>query len=223
MLKDVASEIAKPISFIINLSLRTGQVPTDWKILRVVPVHESGATADINNYRPTSILPVISKILERAVHHQLMDYLERNNLLSDKQFGYRSKSSTELATALFIDSIRRSGDKGLLPGAVYLDLSKAFDTLDHGRLLEKMKSHGVNGLALTWFTDYLFQRSQVVKLGQELSDPCPLTCGVPRGSILDPIMFLLFFNDFEYCLRHSNVAQFADDTVIYLSSKSKMK
>ena len=83
-----------------------------------------------------------------------------------------------------------------------------------------MKSYGVTGLALTWFTDYLFQRSPVVKLGQELSDPCPLTCGVPQGAILGPIMFLLFFNDFEDCLRHSNVVQFADHTVIYLSSKS---
>ena len=220
MLKDVASEIAKPISYIINLSLRTGQVPTDWKIARVVPLHKSGSAADVNNYRPISILPVISKVLERAVHHQLMDYLERNKLLSDKQFGYRSKRSTELATALFVDSIRRSGDKGLLSGAVYLDLSKAFDTLDHSRLLEKMKSYGIIELALTWFTDYLFQRSQVVKLGQELSDPCPLTCGVPQGSILGPIMFLLFFNDFEDCLHHSSVVQFADDTVIYLSSKS---
>ena len=220
MLKDLASVIAKPISYIINLSLRTGQVPTDWKIARVVPVHKSGSTTDVNNYRPISVLPVISKIMERAVHRQLMDYLERNRLLSDKQFGYRSKRSTELATALFIDSIRRSGDNGLLSGAVYLDLSKAFDTLDHGRLLEKMKSYGISGSALTWFTDYLFQRSQVVKLGQELSDSRPLTCGVPQGSILGPIMFLLFFNDFEDCLQHSNVVQFADDTVIYLSSKS---
>ena len=149
-----------------------------------------------------------------------MDYLERNNLLSDMQFEYRSKYSTELATALFIDSIRSSGDKELLSGAVYLDLSKAFDTLDHGRLLEKKESYGVNGLALTWFTDYLFQRSLVVKIGQEFSNPCPLTRGVPQGSILDPILFLLFFNDFEECLHHSNVKQFANDTVIYLSSNS---
>ena len=97
-----------------------------------------------------------------------------------------------------------TGDKGQLSGAVYQDLSKAFDTIDDGRLLEKMTSYGVNGLALTWFTDYLFQRSQVVMLGQELSDPCPLTCGVPKGSILGPILFLLFFNDFEDCLHHSN-------------------
>ena len=149
MLKDVAFEIAKPISYIINVSLRTGQVPTNWKIARVVPVHKSGSTADVNNYRSISILPVISKILERAVHHQLMDYLERKKLLSDKQFRYRNKRSTELATALCIDSIRRSGDNGLLSGAVYLGLSKAFDTIDHGRLLDKMKSYGVNGLALT--------------------------------------------------------------------------
>jgi hypothetical protein len=220
MLKDVASVIAGPISYIINLSLRSGQVPTDWKVAQVVPLHKSGSTTDTNNYRPISILPIVSKILERAVHYQLMDYLERNNLLSENQFGYRNKRSTELASALFIDSIRKSGDKGLLTGAVFLDLSKAFDTLDHSKLLDKLKCFGIKGLAHTWFIDYLFQRSQIVKLGQEVSSPCPLLCGVPQGSILGPVLFLMFFNDFNECLHHSKVIQFADDTVIYVSSKS---
>ena len=186
MLKDVASEIAKPISYIINLSLMSKQVPTDWKIAQILPVHKNGSITDVSNYRPISILTVISKILGRAVHHQLMAYLERNKLLSDKQFGYRRKRSTELATALF-DSTRRSSDNGLLSGAAYLDLSKAFDTLNHGNLYEKMKSYGVTGLALTWFTDYLFQRFQVVKLNREFSNPRPQTCGVPPDSILGPI------------------------------------
>ena len=183
-----------------------------------MPLHKSGNTTDHNNFRQISILPIISKILEKAVHHQLIDYLERNSLLSQNQFGYRNKRSTELATALLTDSIRKAGDNGLLTGAVFLDLSKAFDTLGHDRLLEKLKSYGVKGLAFNWFADYLFQRSQVVKLGQELSAPCSMVCGVPQGSILGPILFLIFFNDFDDCLCHSKILQFADDTMSYVSS-----
>jgi hypothetical protein len=219
MLKDVAHEIAVPIAYIINLSLRSGRVPNDWKIAEVIPLHKSGCKDDPNNYRPISILPVLSKILEKAVHKQLMAYLEQNDLLSENQFGYRKNRSTEIATTLFADTIRKAGDDGLLTGAVFLDLSKAFDTLGHDQLLLKLKSYGIKGLALHWFTDYLFQRSQVVKLGQELSEPCPLVCGVPQGSILGPVLFLLFFNDFEDCLSKCKFFQFADDTVIYVTSK----
>ena len=219
LLKDAAAEIASPLAYIINLSLRSGQVPSQWKIAEVIPLHKSGSTDDNNNFRPISILPVVSKILEKAVHHQLMNYIEDNNLLSDNQFGYRSMRSTELATTLFTDFIRKSADNGLMTGAVFLDLSKAFDTLGHDRLLQKLKSYGIKGLALQWFTDYLFQRSQIVKLGQEHSSPCPLVCGVPQGSILGPVLFLLFFDDFSDCVHHCNVLQFADDTVIFISSK----
>lgn len=219
MLKDVAHQIAKPISHIINLSLRNGQIPFELKISQVIPLHKKGSINDPNNFRPISVLPVISKILEKAVHKQLIEYLEHNNLLSVNQYGYRSKRSTELATTLLTDTIRKEADHGMLTGAVFLDLSKAFDTLGHGRLLEKLKSYGIKGLSHQWFTDYLFMRYQVVKLGQELSDPCPLVCGVPQGSILGPILFLLFFNDFEDDLSCRTI-QFADDTVIFTSSKS---
>ena len=138
LLKDAAAEIASPLAHIINLSLRSGQVPSQWKIAEVIPLHKSGNTGDKNNK--------VSKILEKAVHHQLMNYIEGNNLLSDNQFGYRSMRSTEFATMLFTDFIRKSADNGLMTGAVFLDLSKAFDTLGHDRLLQKLKS---------WFTDYL--------------------------------------------------------------------
>lgn len=220
MLKDCREEIAKPLTYIINLSLKTATVPKDWKTAQITPVHKSGNVTDANNYRPISILPVVSKILEKAVQHQLMNYLEENNLLTDKQFGYRRKRSTELATTLFIDTIRKAGDKGLLSGAVFIDLSKAFDTLGHDNLLWKLENHGIKGLALKWFANYLFERHQVVKFQNEISDQLPLLCGVPQGSILGPILFLIFFNDFEDCLINCNVIEFADDTVVFVSAKT---
>ena len=124
MLKDTANVIAKPLAYIINLSLRSEQVPYDWKIAQVLPLHKGGSAVDENNFRPISILPVLSKILEKSVHRQLLSYLEENNLLSQSQYGHRAKRSTELATAFFTDSMRRAGDIGLLTGAVFLDLLK---------------------------------------------------------------------------------------------------
>jgi hypothetical protein len=221
MLKDAASVLAGPLTFLINLSLRTSTVPRDWKVSRVIPLHKGG-TKDMTNYRPISILPVISKILERAAHDQLTTYLEENHILSKSQFGYRKKHSTELATLLLTDEISKKIDKGNLVGAVFIDLSKAFDTLSHSILLLKLKSYGIRGVALKWFMDYLFNRSLMCDIDGQLSDPSPLTCGVPQGSILGPILFLIYFNDFDACLKHSKVIKFADDTVIYVSRKSKV-
>lgn len=222
MLKDAASVLAGPLSFLINLSLRTSTVPSDWKISKVIPLHKGG-TKDMTNYRPISILPVISKILERAAHDQLTKYLEENHILSKSQFGYRKKHSTELATLLLTDDISREIDRGNLVGAVFIDLSKAFDTLSHSVLISKMRSYGIRGAALQWFTDYLFNRSLMCDVDGQISEPRPLTCGVPQGSILGPILFLIYFNDFDACLSHSKVIKFADDTVIYVSRKSKVE
>ena len=117
---------SKAIAF---TTLRTGVVPSKWKIAKVTPIHKSGPTSSFDNYRPISVLPILSKILERAAHKQLTEFLESNNLLSRNQFGYRKRRSTEYATALFTDNIRKEADTGNLVGAIFVDLSKAFDTL----------------------------------------------------------------------------------------------
>ena len=121
LLKDVSSEIAGPLAYIINFSLQSRQFPNEWKIAEVIPLHKSGSTEDNNNFRPISIVPVVSKILEKAVHQQLMTYVEGNNLLSENQFGYQSMRSTELATAIFTDAIHKAADNGLMTGAVFWD------------------------------------------------------------------------------------------------------
>ena len=136
MLKDTTSVIAKPLCYIINLSLKTGIFPTDWKQAKVSAHHKSGVTSDFSNYRPISILPTLSKIMEKIVHSQLMTHLEENNLLCKSQFGFRANRSTELATTIFLDDIRREVDKGNLVGAIFVDLSKAFDSISHSSLLK---------------------------------------------------------------------------------------
>ena len=124
ILKDCSSVVRKPLAHIINMSLFTGEIPKEWKEAKVIPIHKKGSTNDFDNYRPISVLPAITKIAERMVHEQFMDYLESNNLINDSQFGFRQKRSTQLAVTLFLDNVRAKMDKGLLTGAVFIDLSK---------------------------------------------------------------------------------------------------
>lgn len=171
------------------------------------------------NYRPISIVPVLSKILEKAVHWQLSEFLEKNKLISDKQFGFRKKRSTDMATILLCDSIRRKVGHGELVGAVFLDLSRAFDTINHATLLRHLKSYGISGKELEWFEDYLFGRTQVVDIDSAYSNCQPLYTGVPQGTILGPLLFIIFFNTFEECLKNTDTLQYADDTVIFTGHK----
>ena len=136
LLKDAASVIAKPLTYVINLSLRSGAVLAEWKEAKVLPLFKFGSSTEIGNYRLISLLPILSKIFEKVVYSRLVSYLESNNLLPDNQFGFRSKHSTELAVTYFTNMIRKEADNDRVTGAVFIDLSKAFDTISHsGRLL----------------------------------------------------------------------------------------
>ena len=220
MLKDCSEEIAAPLAHIINLSLNTSTVPSLWKSAKVNPVFKSGNPDLVENYRPISILPILSKLLERTVHDQLYSFLENNKLLSNCQYGFRKKRSTKLAAALFCDSARKSFEEGLLFGCLFLDLSKAFDTMGHSIILEKLLLHGVSGPELSWFTDYLFNRTQCVEINNHCSKSECITSGVPQGSILGPLLFIVFFNDLKDFVYYSNVIQYADDTVVFFKAKS---
>ena len=219
MLKDAAVALSGPLSVIINLSLESCSVPKAWKTAKVIAQHKGVDRDDMTNYCPISILPVISKVMERAVHEQLTKYLEENKILSKTQFGYRKGRSTELATLFLTYEISKEIDNGKMVGALFIDLSKAFDTLSHSILISKMRSCGQMGDALHWFMDYLFDRSMICEIDSQRSEPRPITSGVPQGSILGPILLLIHFNDFEKCLKHSKVITFADDTVVYLSRR----
>ena len=140
-------------------------------------------------------------------------YCQNTNSASDK------KRSTELAATLLLDFIRKGVDSGQYTGAIYVDLSKAFDTINHATILNKLPTFGITGIALDWFTNYLFDRSQSVAIDDVLSEPTPILCGVPQGSILGPVLFLLLFNDSPSSLKNCNILKYADDTVLYVTHK----
>ena len=175
----------------------------------------------MDNYRPITVLPVCSKILEKCIHNQLLTYLEDLKLLSSRQFGYRKQRNTELAATLLLDEVRENMNRGEITGSIFIDLSKAFDTLGHAQIINNLSSCGVEGIEKEFFTDYLFNRKQTVCIGKETSDTQPVTCGVPQGSILGPLLFLVAFNGIGNTLRHCKIITYADDTVIYTSGKRK--
>ena len=186
---------------------------------KVIPIFKSGSMAEFDTYRSISILPTLSKILEIMVHKQLMKHLEFNGFLSEHQFGFRPNRSTELAVTIFTDLSGKEVEGGKATGAIFIDLSKAFDTISHSVLLEKLSRYGIQDNELNWFTDYLFLRSQIVQFKGVLSEPNPVFTGVPQGSILGPLLFLIYFNDVPKSLCHSKIITYADDTVIFTSSK----
>ena len=202
------------------MSINTGVVPSAWKMARIIPIHKSGPTSDFDNYRPISVLPSVSKIIEKTVHKQIITFLEENNLIYSHQFGFRNKMCTEDAVILLLDSIRQKVDKGNMFGACFVDLSKAFDTISHSNLLTKLPGYGIHGRELAWFTDYLFHRKAMVQYKQARADLFNITSGVPQGSILGPLPFLLLFNDLVDVVKHAQVLKYADDTVVYISVKN---
>ena len=148
-----------------------------------------------------------------------MDHIETHQLLSQFQFGFRKHHSTELATVYFTDEIRKAMDKGMLTGAIYIDLSKAFDTISHSSIIKKLPDFGITGMPQQWIGSYLFGRCQQVSFDGRQSSREPLFCGVPQGSILGPLLFLLHFNDSANVLSKCNITKYADDTVLYYSHK----
>ena len=168
----------------------------------------------MDNYRPISILPVLPKVLERAVRIQLYKYLQQNKILSRYQCGFRKCHSTEFAALSFSDNIRRNMEQGQLTGAVFIDLRKAFDTVDHAVLLDKLSNLGILDKEHGWFTDYQSNRTQVVEFQGVTSALEAVSTGVPQGSILGPLLFILHINDLPEVVSDCNILMYADDTSV---------
>ena len=195
------------------MSIESSTVPKIWKAAKISPIFKSGNTKIPENYRPVSVLPVLSKILEKAVHFKLLLYLKKNKLLSEFQFGFRKQSSTKMAATHLCNQIQREMNNGNMVGVVYPGLSKAFDTVGHDLLINQLSIYGVSERELAWFTDYLFGRMQIVEIENTRSNPETIYCGVPQGSILGPLLFIVFFNDLIN-IMNVNVIKYADDTVL---------
>lgn len=218
LLKDAAAVIAPSLTILFNRSLTTGSFPSSWKIGRVTALHKQGDRTNVNNYRPITILPTISKLLERVVHDQLYKYFIAKKILAKEQFGFRPRRSTDAALIHITDNILTCMDSGQITGAAFLDLSKAFDTVNHELLLQKLTHAGLSNNTVTWFRSYLTNRSIFTMVDNKRSSAMQVPIGVPQGSILGPLLFILFVNDLPQCLKSCNVMLYADDTVIYYSS-----
>ena len=211
--------IAEPLALIINLSITQGIVPDQMKIARVIPLFKTGDRTLFTNYRPVSILPSFSKFLEKVVYNRLANYLSKHDILCNNQFGFRKNHSTSLALIDLYEKISLALDRNEHAIGVFLDLSKAFDTVDHNILLDKLEHYGIRGVALDWISNYLSHRLQFVQFNDHCSSPQTIRCGVPQGSILGPLFFLLYVNDIINVSKLAELILFADDTNLFMSHK----
>ena len=215
IMKLTINQTASVLAKIVNKSFTEGKVPNLLKIAKVSPVFKSGDKSIISNYRPISILPSFSKIFEKLVYNRLMNYLNKYFVLSKNQYGFRSNYSTSLAILEMVDKISEAIDNKYYSLGIFIDLSKAFDTLNHDIMLGKLEYYGIRGQALFWFKSYLQNRSQYVTYNGCESPHLPISCGVPQGSILEPILFLIYINDIINVSELLHSILFADDTNLF--------
>ena len=215
-----STEIIVPIlTHVINLSLTQGIFPDEMKLAKVLPLFKSGDRSSINNYRPISLLPCFSKIIEKCMAVRLMEFINKHNILYKYQFGFRQKHSTNMALNLLVDKITSSLDQREVFVGVSLDFRKAFDTIDFTILLNKLFKYGVRGNTHKWFANYLLGRRHFVELNDVRSQAQEIQCGVPQGSILGPILFILYINDLPLSSDLLPII-YADDTNLFHSGKS---
>ena len=216
-LKDALQSIPEQLTYLFNKSLASKTVPLAWKSGLVIPIPKGGDQSKCNNYRPITLLPVPGKLLEKAVCNHLNYYLETNNILSTNQGGFRTGFSTIQSVSDFTDDILRERNVGNKTAAIFADMSKAFDTVNHSILVNKLENYGVKGQILEWIKNYLNSRKQCTMVNGTRSTLRNIECGVPQGSILGPVLFLIYINDLEHCCTNVHMRFYADDTVLYVS------
>ena len=213
LIKSIAEIISKPV--IINQCLKINIFPNQLKKAKVVPIFKSGDDTLFTNYRPISLLPSTSKVVERVIFNQLYAYFETNGLFYGSQYGFRKRHSTEFAALELVDKLLNMMDKGQVPLGIFLDLSKAFDTLDHNILIKKLEFYGVSDGPGKLLESYLSNRKQFVVFDDINSQVLDIKTGVPQGSILGPLLFLIYINDIVKSSNFFKFILFADDTTLF--------
>ena len=216
-------EFSKPLSNIINLSFNKGIFPNLLKIANVIPIYKKDDKLDYNNYRPISLLSNISKIYEKCMHMRLTNFCRMNKLFFSHQFGFRNGYSTNYAFTSLTEMIRKALDEDKFDYGVFIDLQKAFDTVEHSILLSKLNHYGVRGASYQWFKSYLTGRQQYTTIAHQTSDLCNMNYGVLQDSVLGPLLFLLYIDDLNQAILHFKVHHFADDTNFLYASHSLKK
>jgi len=216
LLKENVHLLSTPLCYIFNLSLTTSVVPDKFKIAKVVPVYKKGSTTLTSNYRPISLLSIFNKLLEKVVYSRLFNFLNKNHALYKFQFGFRKHHSTSLSLLDVMDMCYKNIDKNNKAIGIFLDLQKAFDTVDHKVLLCKLQYYGICGLLFNWLKHYLSNRKQYTVVNGVSSSINDISCGVPQGSVLGPLLFLIYMNDISYAVPDHDLKLFADDTNVFI-------
>ena len=223
-IKHVRHLIAPVLTSIFNKCMFSGVFPSELKIAKVIPLFKSGKRQLLSNYRPISILPLFSKIFERLIHSRLSSFFDSQNTIYDNQFGFRKKHSTVHALSTAVKSITQSMNERSCSIGLFIDFSKAFDTIKHDILLKKLEHYGIRGPAIDLLTDYLSDRYQYVSLDGSCSDLMLISIGVPQGSVLGPLLFIIYINDIANCVTDScsqaMFVLFADDTNVFIRAPS---
>ena len=216
VLFEAADAICAPLTSLFQKSLSSGCLPEDWKLGTVVPIHRKGCKSVPANYRPISLTSVVCKVLEAIIRNQLMDFLVETGQISRHQHGFRPRRSCSTQLLEVIEEWSRSLEESKPIDAIYLDFRKAFDAVPHRRLLSKLAAYSIAGNLLTWIGAFLTGRRQQVSVRGCLSQWSPVTSGVPQGSVLGPLLFILYINDVPEVVS-SSIKIFADDTKVYRS------